>query len=181
MIAHKGRASIQLALNAALPNQRKRSLELLDRDILSRSQESRLKTFLCLCTAWEVPAYPLSPECIRCVEASLKAGAYRSAGLFSGGSGSSTQILPAAIRAVIRDMTRSIRRGLGPASVKKGFNLLPLVNPRDDLPFDIDSVAHITDMMIIGSWFMLRELEISFARDSHLSLHGNEVHLLVPE
>lgn len=78
-------------------------------------------------------------------------------------------------------MTRSIRRGLGPASVKKGFNLLPLVNPRDDLPFDIDSVAHITDMMIIGSWFMLRELEISFARDSHLSLHGNEVHLLVPE
>ena len=192
LIAHEGRASIQLALNAALPNQRKRSLELLDRDILSRStrpsQESRLKTFLCLCTAWEVPAYPLSPECIRCVGASLKAGAYRSAGLYFQAAVAHQlrfyqQPVSPFIRAVIRDVTRSIKRGLGPASVKKGFNLVTLsslVDPEDDRPFDIDSVAHITDMMIIGSWFMLRELEISFARDSHLCLHGNEVHLLVP-
>ena len=35
-------------------------------------------------------------------------------------------------------------------------------------------------MMIICSWFMLRELEISFARDTHLTLHGEEVQLLVP-
>lgn len=150
LIAHEGKASIQLALNAALPNQRKRSL-----------------------------------ECIRCVGASLKAGAYRSARLYFQAAVAHQlrfyqQPVSPFIRAVIRDVTRSIRRRLGPASVKKGFNLLALVNPRDDLPFDIDSVAHITDMMIIGSWFMLRELEISFARDSHLSLHGNEVHLLVP-
>lgn len=56
-------------------------------------------------------------------------------------------------------MTRSIRRG-------------------DDLPFDIDSVAHITDMMIIGSWFMLRELEISFARTPICPWHAMERHLV---
>ncbi len=56
------RASFTLALQAAAPNQRKRALELLESDVIAHStkpaQDSRLKTFLALCTAWEVPAFP---------------------------------------------------------------------------------------------------------------------------
>ena len=52
------RASLTLALVAAQPNNRKRSLDALDRDILSRTsqpaQESRLRTFRAICAAWEV-------------------------------------------------------------------------------------------------------------------------------
>ena len=87
------------------------------------------------------------------------------------------------IRSLIRDVVRSVRRGLGPASLKNGFDvavLSRLVDTKDDRPFSLDSLPHVADMMIICSWFMLRELEISFARDTHLTLHGEEVQLLVP-
>ena len=76
------RASFTLALQAAAPNQRKRSLEELERDVVANStkpsQDSRVRSFLALCTAWEIPAFPLTPECVKAVGASLKAGAYRS-------------------------------------------------------------------------------------------------------
>lgn len=75
------RASFTLALQAAEPNQRKRSLEELERDVLAQStrpsQESRVRTFLAICTAWEVVPFPLTPECVKAVGASLKAGTGR--------------------------------------------------------------------------------------------------------
>ena len=80
------RASFTLALRAAQPNNRKRSLEELDRDVVARSSapshDSRLKTFRALAAAWEVQPFPLSVETVRCVGASLKAGGYRSAQLY---------------------------------------------------------------------------------------------------
>ena len=84
---------------------------------------------------------------------------------------------------MIRDVVRSVRRGLGPSRLKAGFDLSALsklVDNRDDVPFDMDRPAHMTDLMILCSWFMLRELEISFARDTHLTISGNEVQIMVP-
>ena len=55
LVQHGGKASLTLALAAAQPNQRKRSLEDLDRDVLARStkpaNDSRLRTFVRLCSS----------------------------------------------------------------------------------------------------------------------------------
>lgn len=58
------RASFTMALAAAQPNNRKRALDDLDRDILARStqpsQESRVRTYRALCAAWQVEPFPIS-------------------------------------------------------------------------------------------------------------------------
>ena len=187
-----GRASLTLALAAAQPNQRRAALEALDADMLARTtkpaHESRLRTFMAICSAWEVQAFPLNPECIRCVGASMKAGGYRSVALyFQSAVGHQLRVhgvaLSQFLRSMIRDVVRSVRRGLGPGRLKAGFDLSALANVvdnRDDGKFDINRTAHMADLMILCSWFMLRELEISFARAGHLSITGSEIELMVP-
>ena len=192
LVQHGGKASLTLALAAAQPNQRKRALEDLDRDVLARStkpaNDSRLKTFMALCGAWEVQAFPLNPVCIRSVGASFKAGCYRSAGIYFQ-TAISHQLrvmgLPVSpyIRSLIKDVVRSVRRGLGPATLKFGFDLAVLakmVDATDSRPFSFDHIPHVVDLMIISCWFMLREIEVSAARDSHLTIQGEVVQLMVP-
>ena len=186
------RASFTLALQAAAPNQRKRSLEELEKDVLANStkpsQDSRIRTYLALCTAWEVSAFPLSPECIKAVGASLKAGAYRSPQLYFQAA-INHQVrrygLPVEpyIRAIIKDVNRSIKRGLGPAKLKAGFNVYTvasLVDQDDTEPFSLQRLPHVADVILLGCWFMMRELEMSSARDSYLWLDGNEVTMMIP-
>ena len=187
------RASFTLALQAAAPNQRKRALEELERDVIAHStkpaQDSRIRTFfLALCTAWEVAAFPLTPECVRAVGASLKAGAYRSPQLYFQAA-INHQVrrygMPVEpyLRAIIKDVNRSIKRGLGPAKLKTGFNvyaIAALVDQDDMDSFSFQKISHMADLIILGSWFMMRELEISSARDSYLRLDGNEVTMLIP-
>ena len=186
------RASLTLALVAAQPNNRKRSLDALDRDILSRTsqlaQESRLRTFRAICAAWEVAPFPLSVESVRCCAASLKAGGYRSASLYMQAA-INHQIrylrepIHPLIRATIRDAVRSIRRGLGPSRLKEGFDVFALasaVDVDDQDPFDCTRHAHLADACIVASWFMLREIEVAGALRHHLTLEGEEVRLLIP-
>lgn len=186
------RASFTLALLAAEPIQRKRSLEDLERDVLAHStrpsQESRVRTFLALCMAWEVAAFPLTPECVKAVEASLKAGRYRSSHLYFQAA-INHQIrrygltVEPFIRALIKDINRSVKRGLGPAKLKAGFNVFSmatLVDPDDCTAFTFEKVSHMADLILITSWFMMRELEISCARDTYLSLNANEVTMMIP-
>lgn len=186
------RASFTLALQAAEPNQRKRSLEDLERDVLAQStrpsQESRVRTFLALCTAWEIAAFPLTPECVKAVGASLKAGRYRSSHLYFQAA-INHQIrrygmtVEPFIRALIKDVNRSVKRGLGPARLKAGFNVFAvasMVDPDDCTAFTFEKVSHMADLILIASWFMMRELEISCARDSYLTLHSNEVTMMIP-
>ena len=74
--AHGRRASFLQAMQAAEPNSRQQSLQLLDNDMLARStnpaNDARVKTYLALCRAWEVPAFPLDNMNVRCFAASLK-------------------------------------------------------------------------------------------------------------
>ena len=186
------RASFTLALVAAQPNNRKRALDELDRDILARSsqpsQESRVRTYRALCAAWQVEPFPISIESIRSFGASLKAGFYRSAALyFQAVVNFQLRFLREPVhpllRSTIRDVTRSVKRGLGPSKLKEGFDvfaLTNLINPDDSDPFDALNVHHFADLIIIGSWFMMREIEIAGAVSHHLTLHGTEVQLTLP-
>ena len=77
------RASMRAAMDAALPNSRKRALDDLDGGIIANSTkgplESRVRTWQDLCRAWQVDPWPISIENIRAVAASLKAARYKSA------------------------------------------------------------------------------------------------------
>ena len=186
------RASLTLALVAAQPNNRKRSLDELDRDIISRTsqpaQTSRLRTFRALCAAWDVAPFPLTIESIRCCSASLKAGGYRSASLYLQAA-VNYQIrflrepVHPILRATIRDSIRSIRRGLGPSRLKEGFDVFALasaVDVDDQGPFSPEKHSHMADAFIIGCWFMMRGIEIAGALRHHLHLEADEVRLLIP-
>ena len=192
MMNQGNRASFTLALMAAQPNHRQRALDFLEQDVVAKSShpalQSRIRTWRALCAAWEVPPFPLSFLNIKAVAASLKWGGYRSAQLYFQAAIShqtrSLQIpVDPFIKATIKDMCRSIKRGLGPASLKEGFDISILkqtVDIDDTSPFDPGCIAHATDMMLVAAWFMLREIEISFARLPHLTLDGPYVSLVLP-
>ena len=183
---------MQAALEAAQPNQRQKALASLDQDILAKSTnpaaEARVRTYLALCRAWEVPGFPLDCHNIRCFGASLKAGGYRSAAVyFQAICGHQQRVLrtpvPAIVKLGIRDCVRSIQRGLGERKLKDSFNGLLIGNmafSTDELPFSFENIAHCRDMAVIGMWFMLREVEMASARAGDLRLEGREVCLCIP-
>ena len=186
------RASLAHALEAAAPNNRKKSLEALDFDMLSRSSnpsmESRVRTYQAICAAWEISPWPLSPTNIRCVAASFKMGGYRSAAVyFSAVTSYQLRHLRTEVdgisRRCIKDCVRSIRRGLGVTALKDAFDARLLVNISvvdDTIPFNFAEVGHLRDASLIAIWFMLREIEFSNAKLSHLTLIGDEVQLTLP-
>ena len=186
------RASIQAALEAARPNQRQRSLEILDRDILAKSttpaNEARVRTYLALMRAWELPAFPLDSSNIRAFGASMKAGGYRSCAVyFSAVCSHQQRVLQTPISALvklgIRDCIRSIQRGLGTSRLKDSFDGMLVSQIQvdfDESPFDFDRLGHSRDMVVIGLWFMMREAEMANARSCDLQLHGREVQLTLP-
>eukprot|EP00438_Fugacium_kawagutii_P030337 Skav223220 [mRNA] locus=scaffold2231:82321:89075:+ [translate_table: standard] len=186
------RANLAAALEAALPNQRQKSLDLLDQDILARSttpsQEARVRTFLAICKAWDLEPWPLSHQNLRAFAASLKAGGYRSAAVYFQAVCSHQQrVLHSPVdqmlRHTIRDCLRSILRGLGAQKLKDSFNGLKLADvpvSNDDSAFDLTNISHARDMAVIGLWYMLRESEMASAKLSHLSLHEGEIRLLIP-
>ena len=188
------RASLAAALEAAQPNNRKRSLATLDADILAKSttpsQESKVRTYRALCAAWDVDPWPISPTNVRCVSASFKIGGYRSAaGYFQAVMGYQQRHLRTDVdsltRRCVKDCIRSIRRGLGSQHLKDSFDAsllgdFPGQEDSDATPFSFDSLEHIKDMCILGIWFMLRENELSSAKMADLQLEANEVRMTVP-
>ena len=186
------RANLQAALEAALPNQRQRALQLLDQDILAKSTnpavEARIRTYQAVCRAWQVTAFPLDTENTRFMAASLKAGGYKSAGVyFQAIMGHQQRILktpiPPIVKLGIKDYIRSIQRGLGVSQLKDSFNALLVgsIEPVDDQePFTLQNTSHCRDMVVVGLWFMLREAELANARAGDLRLEGLDVCLTIP-
>lgn len=181
-----------MAMQAGYPNNRKRSLENLDEDILARSTQpgvlSRLRTWRALAAVWELPAFPMTPELVRCLGASFKVGGYRSAALYYSAAVQYQvrelgEPVPHLVNHTIRDAVRSIKRGLGPGSLKDAFSFqaLDTVEPADtESAFDMRNVHHFRDIMVVATFFMLREIELSAARSNHLSLEGQSVGLTIP-
>ena len=186
------RANLQAALEAAQPNQRQRALQELDRDVLARSThpaiEARIRTYLAICRAWEVPAFPLDTTNVRCFGASMKAGGYKSAAIYYQAVMSHQQRalrtpVPQIVKQGIKDCVRSIQRGLGVSQLKDSFNglLIGNIEPKEDgAAFSFEDILHCRDMAVIGLWFMLREAEMANARASDIRLQGRNAFLTIP-
>eukprot|EP00435_Cladocopium_sp_Y103_P022823 s2498_g5.t1 len=186
------RASLQAAIDAALPNNRRRCVEALERDVLANttkpSTDSKVKTYQTICLAWQVEPWPVTLRSIQCFGASLKEGAYKSAqgffqAIFTYQRRHLQQDVDSVIRGAARDYTRSISRGIGPSALKDSFDVdlltqIPVNHAAE--PFDMLSAIHGRDVMILACWFMMRELELASCRWSHLYVAGPTVNLMLP-
>ena len=184
-------ASASLAA-AAVPANRKRALDALDAGVLASSSrgpvESRLRTWRRLAEAWAREPWPIDVELVRCLAASFKAGAYRSAqnyfdaAVWFQEAYLHTPVSPL-VRKAIRRYVRSATRGLPGANLKDAFPLDAVgaaVAHLDLDAFCFGTPAHFVDVLIVATWFMLREIEIAAARLADLHLSEREVCLAVP-
>eukprot|EP00435_Cladocopium_sp_Y103_P054359 s601_g17.t1 len=186
------RASLQAAIDAALPNNRRRCVEALERDVLANSTkpstDSKVKTYQTICLAWQVEPWPVTLRSIQCFGASLKEGAYKSAqgffqAVFTYQRRHLQQDVDALVRGAARDYTRSIARGLGPSSLKDSFDvdlLSEIGIEYQAAPFDLHCTSHGRDVMVLACWFMMRELEIASCTWSHLYVSGPTINLMLP-
>eukprot|EP00439_Symbiodinium_sp_Y106_P033815 s4231_g4.t1 len=75
--------------------------------------------------------------------------------------------VPAPVEIAIRDAIRSIERGMGNNAPKDAFRLDAL-----DIGTDLldARVAFMHAMVVLGSWFLCREIELSALRVKHMVL-----------
>lgn len=188
-----GRASFQLALQAADPNNREQALRDLESSILAPTTApavaSRVKMYQEVCRAWCVEPWPISHDSLRSFAASLKAGRYRSASLYFSTIFSYQQRTMATpvdriLSGMAKDFTRSILRGMGPGKLKDAFDLSLLGKLPPSYraePFSQHDLCHARDVCIIGGWYMLRELELASAVKGNLYVERDLVHILIPQ
>ena len=99
------------------------------------------------------------------VSASLKRGGHRSARQYFSQARRQHVLhtgkqVPADVELCVRDMTRSLERGLGGPALKDAFRLesLELPRPEEDVPV---SARTQTTVVVLGCWFLLREIEVA--------------------
>ena len=168
--------SLVRAIAAASVNERNKSLQMLQQDVYAQSnsgpQASRMKTWRQIAQAWGLDPLPLTPELIKAVGASFKRGGYRSAHLYFGSAkkehimqfGSLSQDL----EILIKDVIRSIERGQGPSKLKDSFNLRDLAGI--DLTLEGDQFRIHHNMVVLGCFFLTREIELSATLRRHIRM-----------
>ena len=180
-------ASLSAALEAAVPANRKRALDALDADVLASSSrrpvESRLRTWRRLAAgnhgpstwnssdAWRPPSRPAPTDRRKTTSTPLC------------GSRRLTSPVSPLVKKAIRRYVRSATRGLPGANLKDAFPLDAVgaaVAHLDLGAFRFEAPAHFVDVLIVATWFMLREIEIVAARVSDIQLSEREVCLAVP-
>lgn len=149
---------------------------MLQQDVYAQSnsgpQASRMKTWRQIAAAWSLAPLPLTPELIKAVGASFKRGGYRSAQLYFGSAKKEHIMqygsLSRDLEILIKDVIRSIERGQGPAKLKDSFNLRDLANI--DLTLETDQFRIHHNMVVLGCFFLTREIELSATLRRHIRL-----------
>ena len=115
------RASGHGAWRPLSPAERQQAVADLEADVYSASargpQASRLRTIGAILESWSLPAYPPTPESLRALAASLKAGRYASAAAYLGTYKVEAErqgyAWPPSMLRALKDYTRSCERGRG--------------------------------------------------------------------
>ena len=153
-------------------SERKAALALARRETLAESsrgpQKSKLRTILKFLRCFGLDLIPFTVKVVHALAAALKWRHYRSADLYLYHARATAErrgafISKAANRAMA-DMVRSCRRGIGPAKRCEGLILEQLPS----LPGAWPAWVHRGPWrpraaLIVGSWWMLREIEFSNA------------------
>ena len=186
------------AIQSASPSARQQTLEEFHNDIYARStigpRAARWRTWCRLAAAWGLDPLPINSTVISAVAASLKAGQYRSGHLYLSTARQMHveryQSDPGPhVDQCIRDAIRSLQRGIGPGRLKDAFQMeilatnIPIDSASRDKEiqeYNINDDFQATDILLIGTWFLLRGAEIRAARRHHLQVQDTVVTFTLP-
>ena len=126
-------------------------------------------------SSWGVSAYPVTPEKVACLGAGLKRGGYRSSGnvlsQYRVDAERQGQAMDSSLHRVFTDVGRACRRGVGPSmrAAPLPFERLKFL-PSSAEPWVSGGPLGPRNAMITGSWWLLREAELSGMRAAMVTL-----------
>ncbi|CAE7560951.1 unnamed protein product [Symbiodinium sp. CCMP2592] len=184
------RASLTAALEAMDPGRRQDTLAAIDANLLAsstrRAMESRVRTVSALADRGQFPLFPLDANKLHTIAGAMRIAGYRSTGLYLDAvvwhqeNTLHTPVTPG-LRRVVKTLTKAAARGLPGSRLKQAFDLDELSKLVDDTapfgPFNAGLVAHAVDVVIVATWFMLREVELAAARVRDLGVTLSTVRL----
>ena len=155
------------------------ALEDLVMDIYAPSNRASVASRIRLCervlAMWGLPALPPSARTISALGASLKAGGYRSASVYLScyktWSARHGHEWTAVLQQAFQDAVRSCERGLGgPVKARAlPFDRLGSL-PGGDTPWVPGGPLRPRNAMVLGAWFLTREIELSAASAAALEV-----------
>ena len=165
--------SLQRALEAIKPENRDVTMANYKKDIWANSarasQGSRLRTLEALASAWPVNLTPVTEDVVHKIATGLKAGGYRSARQYisrlrRAHVEATRTALSAEAELAMKDAIRSIERGIGGTPLKDSIQLENLFVGR------VKCGECERAIVVVGSWFLLREIELAALRRGHILL-----------
>ena len=151
--------------------------------------ESRVRTVATLAEAGEFALFPLDANKLHIIAGALRIGNYRSAGLYLDAiiwheENQMHMPVSAALRRAAKTLTKAALRGLPGSRLKQAFDLDELaqlvVYDAADEPFDVTRVEHAVDVVVVATWFMLREIEMAGAKVKDMIVTTTTVSLDIP-
>ena len=141
----------------------------------TRAVTGRRSCYARILQLWSLQPAPITVQKVLCLGAGLKAGGYRSAGSvlsqYSVDSIRAGCTVDRAIERALADATRSCSRGLGPPRRALALDVLRFVGlPTSPDPWVPGGPVGPRNMMVIGSWWLLREIEAAGARAKHVRI-----------
>ena len=178
----RGRGSMKRALDRTVTNNDDQLIIDLEEDMYAQSSKAPRvalwKTWCTMAQAWNLPPVPLTEELILKVGASFKAGQYRSPQNYFSRAlqehRNLTKNNPSFfIQQLIKNVQRSITRGMGPTPFKDSFEIellcriCPYSFPTGQESWLDDPAAKI-DATLICCWWLLRGIEAAAATNLHV-------------
>ena len=132
---------------------------------------------------WHVPLFPPTVAKLNAIGVVLKAGKYKSAetyySVYRGACERSGFAFDSTMTRAVKDGVRSVTRGLGGPSraMALPFDKLHLLPGSG--PWCSKGPANPRNLVVLGSWFMMREMEASNAKVGHMEVREVEGKLQV--
>ena len=188
------RASMTAALEAMDPSRREETMmAAIDANLLAqstrRSMESRVRMLTTLAERGNFQLFPLDVQKLQLLAGALRIGGYRSAGLYLDAAlwhqeHRLRSPVSADLRRAARSITKAALRGLPGSRLKQAFDLADLATlvEHDAVAgsLDMDILPHAVDVLVVATWFMLREIEIAGARVKDIEVTAATVSLDMP-
>ena len=187
------RASMAAALEAMEPSRRAETMAAIDANLLAqstrRSMESRVRMLTTLAEKGNFQLFPLDVQKLQLLAGALRIGGYRSAGLYLDAAlwhqeHRLRSPVSADLRRAARSLAKAALRGLPGSRLKQAFDLADLATlvEHDAVAgsLDLDILPHAVDVLVVATWFMLREIEIAGARVKDIEITAATVSLDIP-
>ena len=156
-------------------------MEAFERDAWATSTreaaQAKLRTIHRALEPWGLTPFPPSLYTLRALGASLKRGGYRSAAsyLWIYKVEAQRRGFPwtDVLHRCLKEGIRSCERGMGPAVVAQALPLCYLhLLPAGESPWVRGGPAMPRSPIIVGSWWLMREVELATVRAAHLAFSG---------